>query len=186
MKSIDILEREHLWIGWMAESLEALLARAKAQGVLDEMAYELFSLYEVFADGRHQDKEEEVLFPALLTAADDAERALLGQLLSDHENERRHMASMRVNLFGAVHGEPRNLLEFVRSAGEYLDLHRVHMLRENQVLLPMAARLLDDSSDAATAAGFEALEGGSGDPHGIREQILGLRRRVGLPQPPAA
>jgi hypothetical protein len=34
--------------------------------------------------------------------------------------------------------------------------------------------------------GFENLEGGAGDPHGLREQILRLRSRAGLPRPPAA
>lgn len=186
MKTIEILEREHEWIGWMAESLEALVAHAKAEDILPEVTYDLFWLYEAFADGRHQDKEEQVLFPALLDAASGKERQLLQKLMTDHEVERRHLAGMRVNLFGAVHGEPGCVQAFVREAGEYLALHHAHMLRESKILFPMAERLLTPELDQQAVEGFEVLEGGSGDPHGLREQILSVRQRAGLPRPPAA
>ena len=104
MKTIETLEREHEWIGWMAETLESLIARAKAEDILPEEAYELMSLYETFADGRHQDKEEQALFPELLAAAGDEERAVLERLLTDHEAERRYLSGMRLNVLGAVHG----------------------------------------------------------------------------------
>ena len=186
MKTIEILEREHTWIGWMAESLETLVAHAKVKDVLPPAAYELLSLYETFADGRHQDKEEQVLFPELLSAADDEERELLGKLLTDHTAERRYMSGMRVNVLGAMHAEPGSLREFVREAAEYLDLHHAHMARENETLLPMATRLLSPEADERVQRGFETLEGGAGDPHALREQIMSLHQRVGLPRPPAA
>ena len=52
MYSIEILEREHEWIGWMTEVLEAFLAEAKAKDKLPPEAYQLLALYETFADGR--------------------------------------------------------------------------------------------------------------------------------------
>ncbi len=186
MKTIEILEREHEWIGWMDECLEALVASAQAEDLLPEAAYELLSLYESFADGRHQDKEEGVLFPELLAAASDQDCEVLRKLLSDHGAERRHMVAMRGNVLGAVHGQSANVQGFVREASAYLSLHRGHMLRESEILLPMVARLLMPGADERAAEGFAAVEGGPGDPHGLREQILTLHRRAGLPRPPAA
>ncbi len=186
MKSIDLLEREHLWIGWMAESLEAIVGRAQSDGILPAEAYDLIMLYEVFADGRHQDKEEQVLFPSLLDAADEHERGLLERLLHDHETERSCMASMRSNVLGAVYGEPGCVREFVRDAREYLDLHHAHMMRESEIVFPLAERLFTAEDDRRCVEQFETIEGGADDPHGMREQILHLRQRIGLPRPPAA
>lgn len=186
MKTLEILEREHEWIGWMAESLESVASAASADDVLPEEAYELLNLFETFADGRHQEKEERVLFPELLTAAGEEQRALLARLLLDHETERKHLQGMRVNVLGAVHGEPGCVRQFLHEAKDYLDLQRAHMQREQRILFPLADDLLSAEADERCKAGFEAVEGGAGDPHGLREQILGLRRRLGLPRPPAA
>jgi hemerythrin-like domain-containing protein len=183
---VEILRREHGWIAGMTDCLEKLIAEGRARGQLDEEAYELLELYETFADGRHQEKEESVLFTELLSVASDAERRLLGRLLQDHEAERRRMASMRLHLMGAVYGEPLCVRTFAQEAAAYLDLHRAHMQREGEQLFPLVERLLTPDADERVAAGFEALEGGSGDPHGIAERIRGLRRRLGMPVPPAA
>ena len=39
---------------------------------------------------------------------------------------------------------------------------------------------------AAAPLRLEAVEGGVDDLHAVREQVLGLRRRAGLPRPSAA
>lgn len=186
MKSLKILEREHGWIARMGVCLERLIAESRSTDQLPEEASELLVLYESFADGRHQEKEEGVLFPALLAFADGRERAVLEQLLQDHGAERRHLAEMRVNLHGALYGEPLSVRAFAAAANDYMELHRAHMGREGEILFPMVERLLTPDADAEVSEGFDALEGGSGDPHGLEEQIQGLCRRIGVPMPPAA
>lgn len=185
-RAIEVLGREHGLIAALAECLETLVADSRASGQLAPEAGELLGLYESFADGRHQEKEEAVLFLELLSVADEVERAALGRLLDDHRGERAHMASMRLHLMGALSDEPGCVRAFARAAGEYMDLHRQHMQRENEGLFPMAARLLSAEADARVVAGFEAMEGGADDPHALVEQVASLRARVGLPVPPAA
>jgi len=186
MRTIETLTREHEWIGWMATTLERLVARTKTDGRLPEEAYALLALYEDFADGRHQEKEETVLLPELVELAAEAEREVLQRLLVDHVAERELMVGMRASLLGAIHGERPSVQRFLRAAGEYVDLHRAHMEREGETLLPLARRILSSEADRRIARGFERIEGGPGDPHGVREQILALRKRVGLLAPPAA
>jgi hemerythrin-like domain-containing protein len=186
LKTTERLSLEHRWIGKMTNGLGTVLADAKSENRLPGEACELLSLYETFADGRHQDKEEQVLFVELLDAASDRDRAVLGRLITDHEVERAHMSGMRVNLLGAVHGDPGCVREFVREASAYVALHRAHMLREEEILLPMIERLLDTTADERVALGFESIEGGPGDPHGVEEQVRQLLHRIGLPTPPAA
>jgi hemerythrin-like domain-containing protein len=186
MRAIEILRREHGWITEMTECLEWLVGEARASGLLPSDAYDLLRLCEAFADGRHQAKEEEVLFPELLTGADDGDRRVLGRLLADHEAERARMATMRLNLLGAVGGEPLCVRAFAHAAADYAELHRCHMQREAAMLFPMAERLLGPEADERVAARFDALEGGHGDPRALVEQIQRIRRRAGLPTPPAA
>lgn len=186
MRTLEILEREHEWIGWMTESLEALVARTRTEGALPLPGFELLTLFEVFADGRHQDKEEEVLFPELLSATAGHDREVLAKLIADHEAERGFLAGMRENARGAVAGDPVRVHDFLREATHYLKLQRAHMLRENEILLPMIARLLSPEADERVAEGFAQIEGGVGDAHGLREQVLSLLSRSGLPKPPAA
>ncbi len=189
LRSIAILEREHRWIGWMTECLEALIARAHVDDQLPAETYELLRLFESFADGLHQDKEEHVLFVHLLDVARGNERDALTKLLTDHEAERRHLSGMRVNVLGAVHGEPGCVREFVREAEGYLGVHRAHMARESKVLFPLAARVLTPDADAQVVRGFgqvDASEEGGSATAGLLEQIVSLRRRIGLPSPPAA
>jgi hemerythrin-like domain-containing protein len=186
MKTLDVLHREHSWITTMATCLEALVARARATDQLPEPAYELLHLYESFADGRHQEKEEGVLFPELLRCANGQELRELEQLVADHADERQHLSLMRSNLLGAVHGEPGCVRTFASEARAYLDRHRSHMAREHAQLFPMARRLLTPEADARVVQGFEHIDGGSGDPAGIGERLEGLCRRAGIPVPPAA
>ena len=186
MQTIERLKLEHRLISAMTDGLEAITARAKADRRVPDEAYELLSLFDSFADGRHQDKEEQVLFVELLDVAEDHDRSILSRLLGDHEKERRHMSGMRVSLLGAVHGEPGCVREFVHEADAYSTLHRSHMLRESEIMLPMVARLLTPDADLRVTVGFEKVEGGPGDPHGIEEQVGSLLRRIGLPVPPAA
>jgi len=186
MKTTEILNREHEWIRLMAECLEALVMAAKADDAVPHLAYELIALHESFADGRHQDKEEDVLFPELLSAADQEDRDVLRKLLTDHDAERHYMSGMRLAVLGAIHGESASVHEFITRSSEYLRLHHAHMLRETEILIPMTERLLTLEADARVVHGFEGIEGGLGDPHSVEEQIRSLYRRAGLPRPPAA
>ena len=186
MKSIEILNREHEWIRLMAECLEALVMTAKSDDSVPHIAYELIALHESFADGRHQDKEENVLFPELLLASDQADRDILRKLMTDHEAERHYMSGMRMSVLGAIQGESACVREFIDRASEYLRLNHAHMLRETEIMIPMAERLLGPEGDARAVRGFEEIEGGQGDPHCVEEQVRSLYRRAGLPRPPAA
>lgn len=185
METLEILEREHAWIGWLVSSLEEILRTTRATDRLPDEADELLALFESFADGRHQEKEERCLFPELLALADEAQRATLEELLRDHETERAHLQAMRLQLPGAQSAEPLCVRSFVLRASAYLALQRAHMRREQELLFPLAARLLTPQADARAAEGCARIEGGVGDPNGVREVVLALRERVRARSPAA-
>jgi len=159
MDCLDLLADEHRWIARLSDALERLAARTVERGQLDpHRAGEILTLFERFADGSHQRKEEEALFPRLRERVEAGRAGALEKLCADHEEERRRMESMHVQLLGAIVGEPGCVTEFVRHARSYVDLHRKHMAHERIVLFPMAERLLRPEDDPAIRADFARID----------------------------
>ena len=159
MQATEFLQEEHRWILRMLGCLETLVERARDNSTAGRPWISSTSSPN-FADGQHQDKEEKVLMPRLLTRASISEETGIRELAKDHAGERRLMLSMHSNLLGAIHGEPLSLREFVRTSSDYVELHRKHMTNEEALLLPMAERLLTSSDDYEILEGFQGIESG--------------------------
>jgi hemerythrin-like domain-containing protein len=159
MQAVGILVEEHFWIGKLLDCLQRLAEESRSSGIVgDGGSSELLSLLDSFADHRHQDKEERILFPRLMVRADEQQSRVLEHLLEEHADERRLMMSIRSNLLGALHGEPVCVREFSREAQAYVDLQRRHMASEAATLLPMAERLLTAQDDRDVVSGFGAVD----------------------------
>lgn len=183
MWSTDVLREEHRWILRMLQCLERIAVLAERDGRLDAAGTaELLALFTHFADGLHQEREERYLFPRLLARARSVtERTDIGRLCGEHEEERRALARMSQSLLGAVYGRPTSLREFQREALRYAQLHRSHVLHENQALLPLAEQLLTAEDDEAVMGGFVDLEhGGPQRLKQVFERIRGLCARLGI------
>lgn len=154
MQILEVLTHEHRWIRRLLQCLEQLITSTEAEGALDaEHTVELIALFETFADGSHQEKEETLLFPRLLELATPTEARYIEKLADDHQEERRRMAAMRSNLSGAIFGEPLCLREFLHQGRSYLALHRKHLAHEDVVLFPFARRILAAKEDATAGNG---------------------------------
>ncbi|HEX6883468.1 MAG TPA: hemerythrin domain-containing protein [Planctomycetota bacterium] len=183
MWTTDVLREEHRWILRMLQCLERVALQAEREARLDAAcAAELLALFTHFADGLHQEREERYLFPRLLARARDvAERVAIGRLCGEHEEERRSLTRMNQALLGAVYGQTPSLLDFQREARRYVELHRAHVLHENQVLLPHAEALLTAEDDEQVMRGFVALER-EGPQHlkQVFERVRALCARLGI------
>jgi hemerythrin-like domain-containing protein len=177
--AVEILRSEHHRITKMIECLEALAERATEAGRLDlQSSTQLLYLFETFADGQHQSKEEEVLFPELLRDASDGDCELLRNLLDDHTDDRRSLASMRTNLLAAVYGEPLSVRLFVKDASAYVRRQRAHMEREEAELFPRAEELLSEEGHAEVVEGFAELDANAVDASEAEGTIRTLHERL--------
>jgi hemerythrin-like domain-containing protein len=182
MWATDVLREEHRWILCLLQCLERVSVNAERDGRLDAAtASELMALFTHFADGLHQDREERYLFPRLLARARSVtERMDVGRLCGEHEEERRAMARMSHELLGAIYGQPRSLRDFQREALRYANLHRQHVLHENQAVLPLAEAILTPEDDENIMQGFASLE--REGPQRLKEvfdRVQALRARLG-------
>lgn len=129
MSTIESPEREQLRIRWLTNSLDGLVAEARTSGRLSVEACEILAQLEALADRRHGDWWED---GSLLERRDEGAEAR--EHGSGPEAERRHLTRMRIQLLGALGGEPLCVRGFLRAASASVELQRAHMQRQGTLV----------------------------------------------------
>jgi hemerythrin-like domain-containing protein len=157
MQATDTLKREHQMIERVLQLLEQSARLLQSHESLpDGLQAWTVDFLRRFADGCHHDKEERVLFPMLEERGVMRAGGPIGVMLREHEMGRdcvRRMAQ-------ALPGEDHDPAAFAAAADEYVALLRQHILKENQVLFPMADAVLSAADDATAMARFHAASVG--------------------------
>lgn len=109
----------------------------------------------------HMAAEDEVLFPALRAALPVA-GGTIDPLLADHAELRATLAALRGQL-GLPAGPSRDE-QLVVLARDFADLLRLHIRREESLVLDVASRVLTDAELAAMAEGLDAFRRDTHDP----------------------
>ena len=143
MQAIEVLTEEHRQILRVLDATEVAVARARAEQRADAQWFGRLSRFiEVFADGAHHAKEEDVLFKALLDFGLPSEGGPMHCMLAEHEMGR----GLRQQLEGAANALDRGhepaLFDVVDAASRYAVLLRSHIRKEDMVLYPLAEQLL--------------------------------------------
>jgi uncharacterized protein len=130
-----------------------------------------------YVDRCHNRKEERAVFPLLERAGMPVEGGPLAVMLAEHAEAKRLVARIDAAAAAFVAGERERLGELREAFGGYAELCKGHFWKENDVLYPMAARLLDEATQAGIVAGIEAVEAELGADtrrryHRIAEEIV--------------
>ncbi len=159
MKPTEILSSEHRVIETMLGVLENICHKAEENQKLDrEDANSAVTFIRMFADKCHHGKEEGQLFPAMEAKGVPCESGPIGVMLSEHEQGRRFVGGMAENLEAAAAGDRSALQAFVNNAHGYVLLLRAHIMKEDNILFPMAVRLMSADEEAALLAQFDHVE----------------------------
>lgn len=144
MQATAILKEEHNVIELVMTMLESVIAAARqGESVPADFARWSIDFFRQFADGCHHHKEEEALFPLLVSRGLPKEGGPVGVMLAEHEQGRRLIREMKM----ATEETPVNSPRFATAAEQYVGLLRQHIWKENNVLFPMADRLLSPADD---------------------------------------
>jgi hemerythrin-like domain-containing protein len=143
MQAIEVLSEEHRHILRVLDATELAVARARAEQRADAQWFARLSRFiEVFADGAHHAKEEDVLFKALEDCGLPTEGGPLHCMLVEHTMGR----GLRQQLEGAAaaleRGDGGALFDVLDTSSRYAELLRSHIRKEDMVLYPMAVQLL--------------------------------------------
>jgi hemerythrin-like domain-containing protein len=140
----------------LLEKVEGALATGKTEAA--EHLEQLLDFFKGFVDRCHHGKEEEVLFPELEKRGFPRESGPVGVMLAEHDAGRQCIRGMSEGLARLRAGERDALSTIRQNAGGYRELLRSHIAKENNVLFPLADRLLPEDVSAQVLERFEEIE----------------------------
>lgn len=159
MKVTDDLKHEHNAVLVALQLLEKIAAAVVAK---DDQAPahldQLLDFFRGFVDRCHHGKEEDILFPELERRGVPREGGPIGVMLWEHEVGRGHVRAITEELECVKRGDARGAAAITDHAWAYQQMLQAHIHKENNVLFPMADRLVPGDVADKLYEQFEALE----------------------------
>lgn len=159
MTATEVLQHEHKII---LKVLDAV--RREAQAIADtgkikvERLDKILDFFRVFVDRCHHGKEEEYLFPKMQERGLPADKGPIPVMLHEHAGGRNTVKAISEALARAQQGDSQALAAVAANLA-ILDEHlRGHIDKENEVLFPMADKVLTPEDQQALIAAFEKHE----------------------------
>jgi hemerythrin-like domain-containing protein len=178
MQATEILMEEHRVIERVLAALDKAANRLDAgEQVRPSFFLEAADFIKGFADGCHHKKEEGVLFPALVANGMSTQSGPVAVMLFEHQEGRRLTQGMRGAAERLQNGETAARQDIVDNAQDYVLLLRQHILKEDNVLFPMADRVIPLAQQPGITEAFERIEHEETG-EGIHEKYLGLAERL--------
>jgi hemerythrin-like domain-containing protein len=178
MKATEILMAEHEVIKRVIAALEAAAGKLEnGQDVPPSFFTDAADFIKGFADGCHHVKEEQVLFKTMEEYGIPAQGGPIGVMLFEHEQGRGFTRGMREAAQKLAAGDASARGEVVQNARGYAALLRQHIMKENNVLFPMADQVIPVSEHEAVFDGFEHVEHEETG-EGVHEKYLALAEKL--------
>ncbi len=153
MRATDALRSDHEVIERALRVMERAALRLEAgQALSPEVLSSAVDFLRHFADGCHHAKEEQALFPRLIERGLIRDGGPIGVMLHEHDLGRAYIRRLENALDRDDNESTVDALQC------YTALLRNHILKENEVLFPMADRLLTKEDDEELVAAFDRLE----------------------------
>jgi len=159
MTPTETLKHEHQIILMVADAARRQAQSIQATGKVNaEKIAKLLEFFENFVDRCHHTKEEGHLFVKLHDHGLAWDEGPLLVMWAEHDQGRRHVAAIKGALDAAAAGQPPALAQVKDNLLAFVELYRQHIDKEDNVLYPMANRLLTQEDQQALAAAFDRVE----------------------------
>ncbi len=184
MSATEELKTEHRAIERMLAVLEAAAQRLDdSEPVRPGLFREAVDFVRNFADRCHHGKEEDNLFPRMEAAGVPRAGGPLGVMLLEHDQGREYVAAI-AGAIDAFEGGDRSAAGVIaENARGYAGLLRQHIAKEDDVLYPMADRVLSPDDQRELEQRFQEIETSVMGP-GVHERyhrlLDDLERELGL------
>ncbi len=155
----EVLKKEHQAILKMVKASETVAQRLrKGEKISPETLATFEDFFGTFADQCHHGKEEDILYPLLEARGVPKAGGPLGVMFDEHEQGRALVRQMRQASASHASKAEGSAETWANAAEEYGTLLRSHIFKEENVLFPMAERVLSGSELNHVAEDFERLE----------------------------
>jgi len=178
MEATDILMAEHRVIERVLVVLNTAAERLEqGQPVRPGFFVDASDFIKGFADGCHHRKEEGVLFEAMVNHGMSRLGGPIAVMLADHEQGRSFTRGMRAAAQKLETGDASAREAVITNARGYVNLLQQHILKEDNILFPMADRVIPVAEHAKVAEDFERVEHEETG-EGVHEKYLAMAARL--------
>jgi hemerythrin-like domain-containing protein len=139
---------------------------------------QMVDFFKNFVDRCHHGKEERHLFPAMHGKGMPLDAGPLAVMLHEHELGRGAVRAIAEALDRVKHGEAAAGSDLAAALLGYVELLRNHISKEDNVLFPMADRILPAEEQVDLAVLFDKVEEEEIGP-GVHEKYHELAHRLG-------
>lgn len=162
MSKIDVTQvmvEEHKLILRMIALLENNVTRMEAGRFRDWRFFlDAVDFIRNYADRFHHAKEEDVLFKALVDNGMPQDNSPVAAMLLAHDQGRGFVRAMEEGAQQALNGEPGQIPLIAENARGYIALLRDHIDKEDNILYPLAERVLPEAPRAAMLEAYREAE----------------------------
>ncbi len=159
MESTETLVHEHDIIKRAIRLLEKANSRLRAGD--DEVASvypKLVDFIRHFADESHHGKEEDILFELLVERGVPRENSPLEIIFTEHEKGRDYVREIDKATSRFLNGDKSARADIIANSAGYARLLRDHIHKEDEVLYPMADKILSSDDQRKLEMGFHQVE----------------------------
>lgn len=150
-----VMVEEHKLIQRMIDLVEKNTRLAEAGRFTDWNFYvDAVDFIRNYADRFHHAKEEDILFKSLVENGMPAENSPVAAMLMAHDQGRAFVRNMEAAALKALAGEPDQVPAIAENAYGYVALLRDHIDKEDNILYPLAERVLPEAMRPAMAEGY--------------------------------
>jgi hemerythrin-like domain-containing protein len=159
MKATEQLVQEHQGIMLMLNIMSKVADKIDETGEINtEHVDSIIEFLKGFADKCHHGKEEDILFPVLVSKGIPNENGPIGVMLYEHKVGRGFIKEMSEAFAQFKNGDKQALPKIANKMRSYINLLTGHIHKENNVLFPMGDRVLSDELQKELYDKFEKLE----------------------------
>jgi len=159
MTPIELLMHEHEIVLMVLGAVEREAQQIQDSGQVNaEKAEQMVDFVRNFADRCHHAKEEDLLFVRLQERGMPVQGGPIGVMLAEHIEGRRLVKAVAEALPAAARGDPQAIAAVRTSLLGYTRLLRAHINKEDNVLYPMADRILTPDDQQWLAQQFDRVE----------------------------
>lgn len=159
MKPTEILIKEHDAISTMLKIIKAVSEKVENNGNVEpEHLSQIVEFIQVFADKCHHGKEENLLFKSMAKAGMPEKGGPIAVMLSEHETGRQFVRKMDAAASAFSNGDRSAADQFIKNARGYVSLLSGHIQKENNILFPMADKVIPGEEQNRLIDDFEKVE----------------------------
>ena len=152
-----ILRDQHRNILKIADLVEHVIVSAGEEAPDYDALDDCVTFIRLYADALHHGKEEDLLFPELVSRGMPKDGGPIAVMLHEHAEGRRFARTMAAELPAAREGDAEARGRLVRAGRGYVALIRGHIMKEDHILFNMADQLIDAPACRSLCAAYDGV-----------------------------